>query len=106
MLASLRVCFGPHVGRRRYAPKKNDPPIKLKGSTLLELIQNAIAKNIKGNPPLATAAALRPSLRLCPHPWAGAGKYGAWHEYLQYLHRHGKGARPAPGKDPVSHSKK
>jgi hypothetical protein len=39
----------PQVTRSgRYAPKKNDPPIKLKGSTLLELIQNAIAKNIKG----------------------------------------------------------
>ena len=35
-----------------------------------------------------------------------AGKYGAWHDYLQYLHRHGKGARPPPGNDPNVHTKK
>jgi hypothetical protein len=37
---------------------------------------------------------------------ARAGKYGAWHDYLQYLHRHGKGARPPPGNDPNVHTKK
>jgi len=28
------------------------------------------------------------------------GRYGEWHDYLQYLHTHGRRARPPPGVDP------
>jgi len=66
---------------RRYGPSKNDPPIKLHGDTLIDLVTDAKKKNVRG-------------------------KFGAWHEYLQYLHRHGKGARPPPGNDPNAHTKK
>jgi len=66
---------------RRYGPSKNDPPIKLKGDTLIALVTDAKRKHVRG-------------------------KFGAWHEYLQYLHRHGKGARPPPGNDPNAHTKK
>jgi len=66
---------------RRYGPSKNDPPIKLHGDTLIDLVTDAKKKNVRG-------------------------KFGAWHEYLQYLHRHGKGARPAPGSDPGAHTRK
>lgn len=66
---------------RRYGPSKNDPVIKLKGDTMIALVTDAKKKHIRG-------------------------KYGAWHEYLQYLHRHGKGARPPPGNEVSHHTKK
>jgi len=49
--------------------------VKLEGESMEELILNASDMRIEG-------------------------RYGNWHDYLQYLHVHGQGARPPPGNDP------
>lgn len=65
---------------RRWARKRRrrggSKIVKMKGSSMEELCLQAKEKHVEG-------------------------RYGGWHDYLQFLHTHGRGARPPPGMDPM-----
>ena len=61
--------------RKKFGRRNAERPRVLRGTTLLEVVNDAIRQNVHG-------------------------KYGNWEEYLRFLHRHSKRCRPPPGRAP------
>jgi hypothetical protein len=88
--------------------------VTLKGDSLIALVTEAKRKHVRGASHFIEHVFTMIGRHVDDDEWESspsvacelAGKFGAWHEFLQYLHRHGRGARPPPGNDPNSHSKR
>lgn len=63
----------------QFGRKDSDRPITLRGKTAIELVRAARRQGVKG-------------------------KYGAWPDFLRYVHRFGEGVRPAPSQEPERQS--